>query len=661
MTLARYILLLLPLFGFAQPPKLDSLENLARTSKDDTLRIQTLNTLSRQYINIGEYSKALNFASQAMTNAAAYKGNGRVKDQMLAQAFNNLGIIYRIQGDHARSLEQHLQALRLRERINDQNGIGASLNNIANVYKIQGNLPKALETFKRSLRIFEEIGDDKRIALSLNNIGAVYTDMDDYSNALTYYFKSLELKSTSTDENDMAQTLNNIGTIYVYTNSYDKALETYLKSLAIHRRYADKEACALSYLNIGLLYNRMKQYGPAQTYLDSAITSSREIGSLSNLQSCYSGQYKLDSALGNYKEAFNHFVLFDAYTDSLFNTDNTRTSIEAEMNYEFEKKKKEAELEQARKDLAAEQALNRQKQQRNYFIAGFILVFVLAIFIFYWYRQNRKVRLSLAEKNRIIEEKNKDITDSINYAKKIQEAILPSKDIKYRLFPQAFVLFQPRDIVSGDFYWFTEKNGKKMIAAVDCTGHGVPGAFMSMIGNAFLNEIVNEKGITAPGEVLSELRHRVIQSLRQTGSDVQSKDGMDIALLAFSEDFSSVEYAGANNPLWRFRMEKGKWAFEAFEPNKRPIGYYMGRSLPFTTHNIPLQKGDTLYIFTDGFADQFGGPKGKKFKYRQLKEVLSGIQHRKMPEQEKILTDTFSSWKGQLDQVDDVLVIGIRT
>lgn len=260
----------------------------------------------------------------------------------------------------------------------------------------------------------------------------------------------------------------------------------------------------------------------------------------------------------------------------------------------------------------------------------------------------------------IIEEKNKDITDSINYAKRIQDAFLPAKELKYRLFPDAFVLFQPRDIVSGDFYWFTEKNGKRMIAAADCTGHGVPGAFMSMIGNAFLNEVVNERGMTDAGEILSELRHRVIQSLRQTGSEGQSKDGMDIALLAFNDENSSMQYSGANNPLWRIRMENDQPVFEEFEPNKRPIGYHLGKDLPFTSHNLPVKKGDTFYIFTDGFADQFGGPKGKKFKYRQLQELLMSIQHQSMPDQEKILLEAFNKWKGEMAQIDDVLLIGIR-
>lgn len=262
-----------------------------------------------------------------------------------------------------------------------------------------------------------------------------------------------------------------------------------------------------------------------------------------------------------------------------------------------------------------------------------------------------------------LEEKNKDITDSITYAKRIQEALLPSMETRKTLFPDAFILFQPRDIVSGDFYWFAEKNGKKVIAAVDCTGHGVPGAFMSMIGNSFLSEIVNERAITRPGLILDKLRNLVIRALKQSESESGANDGMDISLMCFSEVTEAggmkkikVDWAGANNPLWLVRDGK---CIE-YKPDKRPISFSRGQEVPFTNHSIELKSGDTLYIFTDGFADQFGGPKGKKFKYKQLEEVLVSLQHEPMQRQGELLAQTFRNWKGSLEQVDDVLVMGVR-
>ena len=271
-------------------------------------------------------------------------------------------------------------------------------------------------------------------------------------------------------------------------------------------------------------------------------------------------------------------------------------------------------------------------------------------------RKLHETENQLKSQKHIVEERNQELTDSIVYAKRIQDAILPAKEIKYSLFPESFVLLKPKDVVSGDFYWFTEKNGKKLIAAVDCTGHGVPGAFMSMIGVAFLNEIVNEKEITKPGEILSQLRYLVIQALKQTGAEGEQKDGMDISILSFDEKNSTVEYAGANNPLWHY----SNGIMNEQKADKRSIGFFRGKGLPFTNHTIEYKKGDVFYIFTDGYADQFGGPKGKKFKYRQFQELLISSIQEPMQKQEEILGNTFHEWKGNLEQVDDVCVIGVR-
>ncbi len=268
----------------------------------------------------------------------------------------------------------------------------------------------------------------------------------------------------------------------------------------------------------------------------------------------------------------------------------------------------------------------------------------------------------LEMKNDIIEEKNKNITDSINYAKKIQEAIQPAKELKEKLFPESFILFIPRDIVSGDFYWYTEKNGKKLIAAVDCTGHGVPGAFMSMIGNAFLNQIVNEKGCTQPAEILNQLRALTISALKQDGSSGENKDGMDISLLSFDMEKGIVEFAGANNPLWiaSIATAENPPVLREIKGNKMPIGIFVGDETPFTNHEIELVKGESIYIFTDGFADQMGGTSGKKFRYKSFRELLLSMHARPMKEQEMITQTTISEWKGLLDQTDDILVIGIK-
>jgi serine phosphatase RsbU (regulator of sigma subunit) len=273
-----------------------------------------------------------------------------------------------------------------------------------------------------------------------------------------------------------------------------------------------------------------------------------------------------------------------------------------------------------------------------------------------------------------IENKNKEITDSIFYARRIQEAIMPSRDFIEKAFLQSFILFKPKDIVSGDFYWASRKDEFRLIAAVDCTGHGVPGAFMSLLGNENLNEIVNEKGITSPEKILMHLRENIIRDLKQNEEGSSSKDGMDVSLIRWNPADYKLDFAGANNPLYIIRSatqpmleghlpvmtENGCHLFE-IKGNKFPVGVFLNRELPaFTKHTFQLLPGDSLYIFSDGFADQFGGPDGKKFKYNQLKRMLLSMQSIPMSKQVSKLEEELQNWQGELEQVDDVLVIGIH-
>ena len=274
------------------------------------------------------------------------------------------------------------------------------------------------------------------------------------------------------------------------------------------------------------------------------------------------------------------------------------------------------------------------------------------------------INQEVIEQKAIIEAKNHDITDSIKYAKNIQEALLPPLQNIHKELNDAFVLYMPKDIVSGDFYWFAKRNKKRFIASVDCTGHGVPGAFMSIIGNTILNEIVSEKNITQPAEILNELHVGVKTALKQNESENERRDGMDLALCSLNEDSTILEYSGANRPLWIFRNNKPiDEAFEMIKANKFPIGgLEMENEVKrmFTNHTIPVEKGDVVYVFSDGFADQFGGSRGKKFMLGNMQKLVSGIYQKPIQEQKTILQNAFIEWKGELEQIDDVLVIGFR-
>jgi serine phosphatase RsbU (regulator of sigma subunit) len=296
---------------------------------------------------------------------------------------------------------------------------------------------------------------------------------------------------------------------------------------------------------------------------------------------------------------------------------------------------------------------------------------LLGFFVYKEYRAKKLANAELENKNRKVEQaykiieqnrdeialKNKDISDSILYAQRIQQAMLPSREEIYKALPEHFIFYRPKDVVSGDFYAFAEKNGQTLLAAVDCTGHGVPGAFMSMIGNDILNQVIIEKGITTPSEVLAALNRSVKSSLKQTGTASEAADGMDIALCSINRDTLQLQYSGAHRPLYVISDLSG---LKVYEADNASIGGYTAKEHSFTNHSITLNKGDVFYIFTDGFTDQFGGEKGKKYMTKRLKDLMLEIYKFPMEKQYSIIQKTFDDWKKGHEQVDDVLIIGVR-
>jgi len=352
---------------------------------------------------------------------------------------------------------------------------------------------------------------------------------------------------------------------------------------------------------------------------------------------------------------------------------------------ELQLKQKEAEQKEQEKEIIVLQAeKNRQSEARKRAIYTAILTTLIGILIFIGLVTTRKKNAVLArqkkeieEKNdaledknqeiltqtehiivqkKIIEEKNLAITDSIQYASRIQEAVLtPIEDIR-KHFADSFILFRPRDIVSGDFYWCTHKDGKTIIAAADCTGHGVPGAFMSMLGTAFLNEITSDTQMPNASSILDELRKNVIAALRQKGQEGEAQDGMDISLCIIENRIDTINFAGANNPLYQIRNNE----LTIIKGDRMPIGIHLNSNTPFTNHTIKVEGGDSFYIFSDGMADQFGGPENKKLKNIALQQLLMKANNHPFAAQQKLIENAFDEWKGENEQVDDLLLIGFK-
>ncbi|KPL13630.1 MAG: hypothetical protein AMS26_13665 [Bacteroides sp. SM23_62] len=391
--------------------------------------------------------------------------------------------------------------------------------------------------------------------------------------------------------------------------------------------------------------------------------------------------------LGDYRNGMKWAMIFIDTQDSMYREDKIRAIQDMNTKYETEKKQQQIELQESQ-IIARDAKIKQQKTFKNSLLGGLGAIAIIVFLTSYAYVQKRRDNKRIREKNTQISEANEElkqlneeitvqkeeietqrdhlfnqneaITASINYAQRIQSAILPPETYINELLDEVFILFKPRDIVSGDFYWIKQLNQYVIVVAADCTGHGVPGAFMSMLGMSFLTEIVQRREITQANQVLNEMRHQIKHSLRQHGHPDETKDGIDMALCVIDEKTRMMQYAGANNPLYIIKESNGEPELNEIKADRMPLGYYSGKDKPFTNHEINLEIGDTFYLFSDGFVDQKGGDENKKYLSKNFKRLLLEIHEQPMYDQQKILEKKLADWMGTIPQVDDILVIGVR-
>ncbi len=645
------------------------------------LELKNKNGIAEGYNDIGvAYYYSGNYEKAGEHFKKAGKIRIDIGDSLGAgQSYNNTGIMYDIAGNPTEALKLYLQALNIYENLKDTSMTIGTLSNIGLIYSGQKNYHEAIKIYERQKNEAQTIGDQKQYGISLTSLGTAYDYLGEYEKARKLFFEALEILIELGDKPMIAQCYNNLSVNFELTGDDDKSLEYALKSIKLKKEIGAHGKLAISQIAAAKIYNKKGNYSQALALYQDALSNAQETGYVDYTIKAHKGLSLTYENLKTFDKAYYHQSQYLALNDSVTNTKNTALINEMEKKYQNERKQQEIELlnkTNALKDvkLAKADEENKRKSLQLYGSLGLgVILLTLVLIIFKSSQQRKKHNKLLHQKNteityqkEVLEEKNKEISDSIKYAKRIQEAILPSRYSISDNLKNGFVFFKPKDIVSGDFYWLenlsnpSNKEAIVYFAAADCTGHGVPGALVSVVCSNALSKALLEEHISDTGKLLDRTRELVVKRFEKSEEDV--KDGMDISLCKLDlTNFQNnsgkaiLQWSGANNPLWIIRNNE----LLEYKPDKQPIGK-TDNPRPFTTHTINLTKNDTLYIFTDGYQDQFGGEKGKKFKTSQLKQLLLSLQENTMSEQKELLNEAFDKWKGNEEQVDDVCIIGVR-
>ena len=669
-------------FVSAQNVKIDSLKKVLNTyAESDSNYLNTLNEISLEYRRHSHDTMLILAEKGYFLSQKAKFEKGQ------ADALRNKGIYFWLKGDYSTALEIYLKALKIAEKINYLKCLGGLHNNLSGIYIYQNKLDKALEHSLISLEIRKKIGDPRYVEI-MSNIAYIYHKQGKLAASLEKNFETLKIRTEQNEKYGIAASLMSIAAVYFDQKKYADAEEFYLKSLAVSEEV--KSIHEISYCKKGLadVYWAIKQYEKAAKFAQEALEIANSLDDKVQIRDINDILSKIYEDTGNASKALFHHKQFKIFSDTLVNLEIEKKTATMQIQHEFDKKTAVMEAE--------------QEKERNQFywiifsvLAGLLSISVILFLIL---KSRKKIalaydKLSLAnneilqkneeinqQKEEIqqtleivsgqkeeIEEKNQDIIASINYALRIQNAIIP-KESELKRHLDCFVFFRPRDIVSGDFYWFAEKGSDGLatredgqntsnfyiLAVADCTGHGVSGAFMTMIGNNILNQIVHDWEIHEPDIILNKMQSLLEKTLSQ--ADGKVADGMDIAVVKIETD--KITYAGAMNPLYYVENNELK----EIKADKKPIGGAAKENFSYAKHEIPLDKsGKTaFYLCSDGFQDQFGGEKNKKFMTKNLKKLLSDISTSAMSEQKRILEVNFDEWKGNEKQTDDVCIVGFQ-
>jgi tetratricopeptide (TPR) repeat protein len=596
--------------------------------------------------------------------------------QQVASVLNNIGLIYRDIGNIDKAIEYHLRSLEEYQNIGNKPRIGIALNILAGDYWSMGNFNHALMTYQRALKIRKELGNKTQIAGTYNNIALVFKGMNQSDSALSYYNLSLELYREIHDKHNQAALLNNIGNLFKKERDYKKSLQYLNDALALRKQIHDAKGIGYSSLNIGEVLFEINKMKLSKQQLLHARKIAIDLNDAYLKQESCLLLSKIAKNYNLHKEALTFYEEYHDAEKQLRLDESIRRVADMQIRFEAEKTQRLREKKQA--EIERKDAELRAQRMRIYFLFGLLVLFAgLIVVVVIAFIQKRKSNKLLALRNNEIEEQkveieaqrdlatqqrdkiseqNQKITDSILYGKRIQNALLPPDNQMDKYLKEHFIIFRPRDMVSGDFYYFQPHKNYTVISAADCTGHGVPGAFMSMLGISLLNEIIASEEIENAANILESLREKVKSNLHQTSVTESNTDGMDMALIMLDRSKMELHFAGANNPLLIIRNNE----LTCVDGDRMPIGLHIHDEEPFKNHIIKLEKGDKLYMFSDGFTDQFGGKQGRKLMSKNFKKLILDTSSKTISEQKETLEKFFEQWKGNYRQIDDVLVMGLE-
>jgi len=618
-----------------------------------------------------------------------------------ARSYQLMGMCMRDLGNHPLALDYFFKSLKINESLKNKKEIANCNNNIGEIYEIQENHTLALEYYNRSYKIRQEIGDKHGLARIYLNMAELYIATKVYSKAIECSLQSMKISQEIGNKLQIANNLSALSTCFHQEQNFSKAIESASGSLSLNLELKNNKNIAKNYSQLASSYLAIGNIEMAEDAAKQSLAIAQNQHLLSVIRTSSNLLYEIYKGKNKTTECLAYLEISISAKDSMFSLEKEKKIDQIKFAFDLQKKEKELEL--------AEKAT---KVQRRITIAvgfAFLILCLMSVFIFlsrkklqslYNLVSNQHVEITqkneelqllneemttqrdnmelfaenlqvknqeITEQKNEIETKNNKIRQSIEYAKRIQTALLPTDQFISKGFPDHFVLYKPKDIVSGDFYWCGQAGNQYVLLSADCTGHGVPGAFMSMLGITLLHEIVRRKDIQSAAMVLNSLRDEVKNALQQTGRRGEQRDGMDVALCVLDTESLKMQFAGANCPLYLLRKDKvialntdANMGFEVIDADKMPIGVHPNDHIGFTNHELQMEHGDQIYIFTDGYHSQFGGERGEKLKTKPFQKIILEYATLPFSEQAINLQTEFDLWRGEHEQVDDVLVLGVK-